>query len=272
MTITMSKKIIIVLTLLLAPQTISAAITNSINVSTNTGENSVNSESQTITTGATSTTINVENNASGSTNSVKINSQTNDSESESNIEVQTSGEGTNEVDITLGNQKFELTQANGKTFLKTTDSQGNVTEREWQSREELKLQIDADNNVNIQPAGNEFTIVHNDARVFTNLSVAVDQDTRQVSLQTETGEKTLSILPQEVKSLIEDKLDSITNNINIRFDQQLIYTANGTVDKKVLGLFPVTISKQISVSAESGDIISNSPEKFKDRILNLVSI
>lgn len=263
----MSKTLLVGLTLLLFPTLSWAAIKNEIKIETNTGGNSVTSDSgSTIETGDSSTSVHISNSTDSNSN-IRV-----ESTQESQINIESSGTGKQEIEISIGAQKYELYHDGDTTYLKTTDPQGNVREEEWQDRQELNIQIDENSSINIQPTSTEFTMVHNGTRIYTPHNLTVTQD-KTITIETDSGTQTLTILPNQIQPVINEQVSELTDTIKLASQNgELTYTVSGLTHKKLLGLFNVQIEKYLTISAETGQLTNQSIPSNLDRLQNFLSV
>ena len=185
--------------------------------------------------------------------------------------------------------KFEVENKDGKLVVKThtVDKSGKEVQTETQLKAGEALQVEAQTNT-----GNHFAIntEDNSGLTVTNggktaqsaLPLSVNAQ-NQLVVTTTAGQKVVTVLPdQAVKNLLSSGvLSSITESPvasapgSTSSVGQLsavgntpTYTISGTKQVRFLGLFPVTLNRQVQVSAENGTVVNTA----QSAIANFVSL
>lgn len=199
-------------------------------------------------------------------------------------------DGQTRIDITSGGIKTRFEIKDGRVIIKAEQEDGTEVEL----ADDTLLKIDdrlAADNIKVATAGAErFLVQKGVAGAITEFPVSVDLATNTVFVTTPTGQKTITVLPEQaIQNLIAANIvnrlggRAIVNeaeNNNLTSVGQLIalgekngipvYEINGISDQKLLGFIPVQIEKDLTVSAETGNVLSSSIP-FGSRILDLLS-
>lgn len=122
-----------------------------------------------------------------------------------------------------------------------------------------------------------------DTEAKTNLPLSLDTATKNLSVTTSTGKTDLTILPnQAVLNVLQSKLlsgipqqaatESATNKTIslIEFNNQPAFAIQGESNKRLLGLFPMSFSKTVYVSAQNGQVLQTQEDQF-NKILESIS-
>lgn len=199
-------------------------------------------------------------------------------------------DGQTRIDITSGGIKTRFEIKDGRVIIKAEQEDGTEVEL----ADDTLLKIDdrlAADNIKVATAGAErFLVQKGVAGAITELPISVDLATNTVFVTTPTGQKTITVLPEQaIQNLIAANIvnrlggRAIVNeaeNNNLTSVSQLIalgekndipvYEINGISDQKLLGFIPVQIEKDLTVSAATGNVLSSNIP-FGSRILDLLS-
>ena len=121
-------------------------------------------------------------------------------------------------------------------------------------------------------------ITQGDSSAHTDLPLSIDPKTKKVSVESEGKELEVKILP-------EDALKSVFNNQTFsaspsgtpeKFEivvenGQVVYLINDTKAEKFLGLFSVSIPKEVKISGDTGETLE-SKQNFLSKVLDFLSI
>lgn len=244
-------------------------IKNDVTIKSNTGGNSVsgNDSSTTIKTGDSNTSVRIQNDVNGSSNTTNQESTTMD------IQVETDGGGENNISIEQNDQSLKLQTRDGKATLETTTN-GQTETREFAINEGITVHFD-DGELKIEPSGDDIVLSKNGSRIYTEGEVKVDQETRNVSVTFNDTEYQLEMLPDAAVPTIQQNsgLDQIDNPVRLAVENnQLVYIVSGIDNKKLLGLVPVAIEKQLTVSAQDGSVTLVEMPDTKSKVLNWLSV
>lgn len=109
----------------------------------------------------------------------------------------------------------------------------------------------------------EIKIVDGIENAVTSFPITVDPETKKIEVETPEGIKEANILPTRAKDIVTQELtvDAQENPKNVELkseDGKLVYKMQGEKYKKFFGFFPVSIQKEITVSAENGQIVKTT--------------
>lgn len=198
-------------------------------------------------------------------------------------------DGMTRVDITSGGIKTRLEIKDDRVIVKAEREDGTEAELE----DETILKIDdrlAKDNIKIATAEGRFVIQRGATAAATLLPLSIDLATNTLIVTTPAGEKAVTVLPdQAVQGLIaanvvsrlggqavvdtvrSGNLTSVSQIINLGEQNGVpVYEINGISDQKLLGFIPVAINKTVTVSAETGQVVS-AQEPLGSRILDVLS-
>lgn len=199
-------------------------------------------------------------------------------------------DGRTRIDITSGGIKTRLEIRDDRVVIKAEQEDGTEVELE----DDTLIKIDerlASDNIKVATAGaKRFLVQKGTAGAVTDFPISVDLATNQVFVTTPTGQKTVTVLPEQaIQNLIAANIvnriggNAIVNeavNNNLTSVSQLItlgekngipvYEITGISDQKLLGFIPVKVEKDLTVSAVTGNVLS-SDISFGARILDVLS-
>jgi hypothetical protein len=172
---------------------------------------------------------------------------------------------------------------NGKLGVKSDTDETTATEIEL---DEAFLEIEAmeaDAGLRIATgSGSSLVIIQKTTGAQTGLPLTLDTKTSEISVKTEQGSKKVTVLPDAaILKLKSDKVvdvvlgssntpkvEGVSTILSLEMrNNSLVYAVQGVKNKKVLWLFPVSIQKDLIVSAEDGSVVSSeikSDDKIKD--------
>lgn len=201
------------------------------------------------------------------------------------------------TDVYQGGTKVRFEREGDRFRIKVEDEAGGETEL----GEDDILTIDerADRNMikirTFSSAGDQARhraiIERLNTQALTDLPLAVNLETNELTVTTPSGERTVTVLPdQAVQSMLAanvvDKIDGESLLELIRsggietLDQVIelseengtaVYEIQGVKNHRLLGIFKVTTDVKVTVSAETGEILDED-QSFFDDILDLFSV
>ncbi len=118
-----------------------------------------------------------------------------------------------------------------------------------------------------------FEIEKGDVRAKTELPVSVQTDTRQLSVVTPLGTKTVTTLPDEAKNTVESSgfANQVVGDITLKQSgEDVVFHMNTVNDKRMFGLLPIKVNREVEVSATTGQI-TGTTQSFGQRLLDLFS-
>ncbi len=194
------------------------------------------------------------------------------------------------IDITANGIKVRLERRADRVIIKAEREDGTEVELEDDSLFKIDDRL-AKSNIKVETAGdNEFLVLRNTTGALTNFPISLDLATNALIINTPSGQKTVAILPDiAVQNLLSahiiDQLGNaaleseISNNTLPEVDRLItlgeqngipVYEINGIDNKRLFGFIPVTIEKDITVSGETGEVLSTQ-ELFINRVVDLLS-
>lgn len=129
--------------------------------------------------------------------------------------------------------------------------------------------------VELSPEKTQFEIKKNGVSASIELPLSVDPLLKKLVISTADGNKTLESLPDEVinKLKTEKKLGTDSNvQIDLQIENgQIVYHIEEVKHKKIAGIIPVDLTKNLSVSDSTGAVLSEQ-ESFLTKLFDLISI
>lgn len=176
----------------------------------------------------------------------------------------------------------ELTEEERKRIRELEERMHALQFRTLEERTETDpVRIELRNKLNIETRNGAFEIEDGPVLVRTRAAIRVDSQTGELSVVTPSGERVVSVLPEQaVTRLIENGIiDSVQTapvlggetHIELQAEgENVSYKLMGVKAKRFLGLFPVNITKELTVSPETGEVVDVT-QPFVSRILELLS-
>lgn len=199
-------------------------------------------------------------------------------------------DGLTRIDITSGGIKTRLEYRGDRVIIKAEQEDGTEVELEDDTLLKIDQRLGA-NGIKIATAGAEkFVVQRGVAGAVTDFPVSIDLATNTLSVNTPTGQKTLTVLPdQAIQNILaanivnriggqavidaarSGELTSVSQLATLGVQNGVpIYEINGISDQKLLGLIPVSIEKTVTVSADTGEVVSTQ-KSFVNSVLDLVA-
>lgn len=269
------KYILLLLFCLAVPSFASAqSVRNEIKINTNTGGNTVNGETDgdQVTTGDTTTSINIKNNSQQTSDQDSTYHQVTNSTTD--IQIESTGSGTSNVQVNLNNKKYEVTKQDGKTVVTTTDSDGNTTDRTLEDGETLRVSFEDETHITVSAANGGFQLTQNQALIQTELPVAIDLVEEKILVELNGQLVELTLLPKEMEQFVLENqlLTSRTEDFRlVSVNGQLEYQVLGQVQKRLFNIFPITIEKTVSIPIDDQQAFSETIESHWQRFLHRFS-
>ncbi|HVZ12058.1 MAG TPA: hypothetical protein VG965_03430 [Patescibacteria group bacterium] len=174
--------------------------------------------------------------------------------------------------------KFDF--QDGQMVLKAQNSDGQETEIDQESAlPQIEKRLDA-NGIGIATDGGKFVLSQSGTSAKTTFPVSIDFSSNTLYIDTPAGQQEITVLPDNVvKSLISRKIFSQVSDGTKTADPitlsqsngQPVYQIKGTEDKKFFGIIPIKVSKDVTVSATTGQVEGNS-QSFFNRVLDTLSL
>lgn len=205
------------------------------------------------------------------------------------IEVTTKDDRTR-ININANGIKVRLERRADRVIIKAEREDGTEVELEDDTLFKIDERL-AKSNIKVETAGdNEFLVSRNTTGALTNFPISLDLATNALIINTPAGQKTVAILPDTaVQNLLAaniiDQLgnqalqNEVSNNTLPKIDRLItlgeqngipVYEINGFDNQRLLGLIPVIVEKDVTVSAETGEVVATQ-ESLVNRVLDLVS-
>lgn len=154
------------------------------------------------------------------------------------------------------------------------DEQENETRKIKSIVEERAEQLNLRNgSTDIRSTEKGFEIEKGNVKVKTNLPISIQTDTKQLSIVTPTGTKTITTLPDEAKNTVESSgfARQVVGDITLEQDgEDVVFRMNTVNTKRMFGLLPVQVNREVEVSATTGQI-TGTTQSFGQRLLDLFS-
>lgn len=139
----------------------------------------------------------------------------------------------------------------------------------------------------IEQNGDKFNLKRGQVEAETVLPISFNVATKSFTVQIAGGEQQVKVLPDEVaQKLIKDnvlnQLQTSTTSVRggasttqvkvslTELDNKAVYEVQGASQQKFLGFVPVSITKTVYVSAETGNQVKTN-ESFASRLLDIIS-
>lgn len=184
------------------------------------------------------------------------------------IRTETKDEGTR-VDVTSGGVKVRYEIQNGRVIVKAENEDGEeVPENEIADVVERVGQ----NDIKVATAQGEILVSRNNVGALSTFPVQVDLNTNELIITTPAGTKTVAVLPdQAIQNLLaanvisrvnpalltSSGITSVSDVITLGERNGVpIYEINGLNDHRLLGFIPVSLPTTVTVSAETGEVLS----------------
>lgn len=200
-------------------------------------------------------------------------------------------DGRTRIDITSGGIKTRFEFRDDRVVIKAKEEDGTELELEDDSLFEIEDRL-AKDDIKIATAGAEkFLLQKGVAGAITTFPISVDLATNTIFVKTPSGQRVVAVLPEQaIQNLIaanvinrlgdQTIIDGVLNS-NVSSISQLItleernglpvYEIGGVSDKKLLGFIPVTVERDVTVSAKTGEVVSTN-ESLANRFIDLFSL
>jgi len=119
-----------------------------------------------------------------------------------------------------------------------------------------------------------FEIERGDVKVKTNLPVSIEKDAQQISIVTPTGQKIVTTLPDEAKNTVVSSglANEVIGEIELKQKgDDVVFHMNTTDAKRMFGFLPVSVNREVEVSATTGQI-TGTTQSFGQRLLDFFSL
>lgn len=175
---------------------------------------------------------------------------------------------------TLPSDKVSLYPKDGHVEMNITNKSGNHNLSV--SQDDTLLEIEerpATKKITIAYQNGLFVLSQNDFRALTQYPLTVDAKSAKLSVETETGQQFVGVLPVEAidSAFRSGLIDRVADNniVLIEDENQLTYKVTGTKIIDILSLYNYEIPVEAYVSASNGTILKINSETWY-RFLNIL--
>lgn len=199
-------------------------------------------------------------------------------------------DGRTRIDITSGGIKTRLEIRDDRVVIKAEQEDGTEVELADDTLLKIEERLNKSDIKVATASADSFLIQRGNAGAVTQFPLSIDLATNTLSVTTPTGTREVAILPdQAIQNLIATNivnrlggpavvdqfqagnLTSIGQLITLGQQNDVpVYEINGISDQRLLGFIPVAITRNVTVSAETGQVVSTQ-ESFFNRVIDLLS-
>lgn len=198
--------------------------------------------------------------------------------------------GETRIDITSGGIKTRLEYRDDRVIIKAEQEDGTEVELEDDALFKLDQRLGL-SGIKVATAGaDKFLVQSGSAGAITHFPLSVDLASNTLFINTPAGQKAVTVLPEQaVTNLIAANVvnrlggaaivNEVRNNNLSSVDQIIalgeknglpVYEITGISDQKLLGFIPVKVEKEVTVSAQTGEVVSTNIS-LASQILDLLS-
>ncbi len=183
------------------------------------------------------------------------------------------GENVSSVGKVEGTEKPEAVKIETPEPKETPEA--DIKEAETETEFDVKDGTEAAK-IKIRSGNSQFELQQDGSQiqVQSKMPLSVNPKTRELTIETPQGPKVVAILPQTaVDNMLSAGILSTTSNVEFETasDGSMTYKIDGNDNKKFLGLFAVSISKTVNVSAQTGQVVGVN-QSSTSKILDILSI
>ncbi|OGD71473.1 hypothetical protein A3A84_01490 [Candidatus Collierbacteria bacterium RIFCSPLOWO2_01_FULL_50_23] len=199
-------------------------------------------------------------------------------------------DGRTRIDITSGGIKTRLEIRDDRVVVKAEQEDGTEVELADDTLLKIEERLDKSNIKIATASADSFLLQRGNTGAITQFPLSIDLATNTLSVNTPAGTRNVAVLPdQAVQNLIAanivnrlggsavvdqfqaGNLSSIAQLITLGQQNNIpVYEINGISDQKLLGFIPVAISRNVTISAETGQVLATQGPFFS-RILDVLS-
>lgn len=231
----------------------------------------------------------------------KVKTESKDNQNSVRSNIKTEAENKKRRAVLLQNtKKIKFETRNGTSTIKIENEDGTETEEELEDNEEFKLDGDLAD-LSLENDNDDSIIKQDNLRVKTNFPISINLETNELVITTPSGVKTMTVLPkQAIENLLRSKKitfvlpsssplpsttpqespvatsenelnDTIESEIEIEEkDGEVLYVVQGAKEKKLFGVFNISVPRTYEVSAETGEVL-NTNQSIVSIILDVLS-
>jgi len=273
-------------------------------------DNSGSSGSDSDDNNSGSSNINTNSGSTGSSDTIKTESTTPDGvrirtetrdDGETRTEVKISEterirtrtkDGLERIDVTSDGVKVRLETRDDRFVVKAEKEDGTEVELDDDQNTLLKIEdrLGRDNIKISTASAGRILLQRGSAGAVTEFPLSVDLATNELVINTPSGQRNVTVLPDvairnllaanvisrlntnKVIDLAQTGSDTILDDvIQLGVNDGIpVYTISGLSEQKLLGFIPVIFEKDVTVSAENGEVIDEQIP-LQDRILDIIS-
>lgn len=172
--------------------------------------------------------------------------------------------------------KTKFVVQNGRLKVKAENPDGSEVEIDTASAADVEKKL-AQNDIKFASgAGNQIILKHGTTSAEAKFPLSYDPSTNQVLLTTPNGDKVVKVMPEQalkglMNSNVLNKFDASQSGMMLNDKNgNPVYIVRGKQSKKLFSFIPVTINKEVEISAETGEVVSQNLS-FGSQVLNLIS-
>lgn len=190
-----------------------------------------------------------------------------------------SEKGHTQIHLENGNSSIEISSEDGKLSIKAKNENGTEVQLQEDSLEKINEALKNEDIEIATTSGRGFLLRKGQFEAETHFPLSINPTTNELTVTTPAGVKIVTVLPdQAVNNLLQKRLiDNVASSsastgiVLGLFNNQPTFQINGTDDKKLLGLVPVSVYKTSYVSAQTGQVLQVN-ETFLNQLLDLLSV
>lgn len=196
-------------------------------------------------------------------------------------------EGKTKIEVTQGGVKVKFVIKDGKVKIKAeTEGEGDVDD---QTLFKIEQRLDRAG-IKVATAGGKLVVARGNIGALSNFPLQIDLNTNQLIASTSAGPRVLTVLPDvAVQNMLAANVISRLGPPAIRQAVQTgtvtsvadvvklgeingvpVYEINGLRDFRLLNFIPITLPVQVSVSAQTGEVVDQS-QSVITRIVDFLS-
>lgn len=197
------------------------------------------------------------------------------------FEVLTSGGGGGNINLNDANTRIQLGGSGGGQGFRVLKSDGTQVQIEKEAFEKINTAIKLETGSDVSQTGNTFVLRRGQVEANTQLPISFNVATKTFTVQTPNGEQQVNVLPDEVAqkvlqsgaiSQIHEGTSGNTTSVSLtQVNNQAVYEVEGTSSQKFLGFVPVSITKTVFVSAQTGNTVSTNSKGLFSGLLDTLS-
>lgn len=206
-------------------------------------------------------------------------------ETQDGVKVKTKVEddGSRKVEVESDSIQFKFEEQEGEVKLKVENEAGEEIRTRERLREAQELEDELeDEEIAIASRDGEMEIEHNAVRARVDFPLSVDSATKQLTVTTPAGIKTVAVLPDEalvrlfasglLSDIASDSATTATPSFELALeDNHLVYEVQGTKQHQLFGFIPVATPRTVTVSALTGDVVSQT-QTWLSGLIDLLSL